>query len=121
MKKILAFALVAMMAAFAGKYGDKGYLIIVDELIDYLKGRLKPGDTVLCEALSYPGLIAAARALRLRLVGVAMGPDGMDPDALRKAALEVDLAEGGRPPPVNQLIFGDLELVEKPQEVRSTL
>lgn len=45
-----------------------------------------PGDTVLCEALSYPGLIAAARALRLRLVGVAMGPDGMDPDALRKAA-----------------------------------
>jgi len=32
-------ALVAMMAAFAGKYGDKGYLIIVDELLDYLKGR----------------------------------------------------------------------------------
>ena len=32
-------ALVAMMAAFAGKYGEKGYLIIVDELLDYLKGR----------------------------------------------------------------------------------
>lgn len=32
-------ALVAMMAAFAGKYGDRGYLIIVDELLDYLKGR----------------------------------------------------------------------------------
>jgi hypothetical protein len=32
-------ALVAMMAAFADKYGDKGYLIIVDELLDYLKGR----------------------------------------------------------------------------------
>lgn len=32
-------ALVAMMAAFAGKYGDKGYLVIVDELLDYLKGR----------------------------------------------------------------------------------
>lgn len=32
-------ALVAMMAAFAGKYADKGYLILVDELLDYLKGR----------------------------------------------------------------------------------
>lgn len=32
-------ALVAMMAAFAGKYADKGYLIFVDELLDYLKGR----------------------------------------------------------------------------------
>ena len=32
-------ALVAMMSAFGGKYGDKGYLIIVDELLDYLKGR----------------------------------------------------------------------------------
>jgi hypothetical protein len=32
-------ALVAMMAAFAEKYGEKGYLIIVDELLDYLKGR----------------------------------------------------------------------------------
>lgn len=32
-------ALVAMMAAFAGKYGNKGYLIVVDELLDYLKGR----------------------------------------------------------------------------------
>lgn len=32
-------ALVTMMAAFGGKYGEKGYLIIVDELLDYLKGR----------------------------------------------------------------------------------
>lgn len=32
-------ALVAMMAAFSSKYGDNGYLIIVDELLDYLKGR----------------------------------------------------------------------------------
>ncbi|WP_061214834.1 DUF6079 family protein [Syntrophomonas wolfei] len=32
-------ALMAMMAAFAEKYGEKGYLIIVDELLDYLKGR----------------------------------------------------------------------------------
>lgn len=32
-------ALMAMMAAFAEKYGEKGYLIIVDELLDYLKSR----------------------------------------------------------------------------------
>jgi len=32
-------ALVTMMATFANRYGDKGYLIIVDELLDYLKGR----------------------------------------------------------------------------------
>lgn len=32
-------ALVAMMSAFSIKYGDRGYLIIVDELLDYLKGR----------------------------------------------------------------------------------
>lgn len=45
-----------------------------------------PGDTVLCEALTYPGLIAAARALRLDLVGVAMNADGIDPEALDQAA-----------------------------------
>lgn len=45
----------------------------------------KPGETVLCEALTYPGLIAAARTLRLNLTGVAMGPDGIDLDALDAA------------------------------------
>lgn len=32
-------ALVAMMAAFAEKYGDRGYLIVVDELLDFLRTR----------------------------------------------------------------------------------
>ena len=32
-------ALNDMMAAFAAKYGNKGYLVIVDELLDYLKSR----------------------------------------------------------------------------------
>ena len=32
-------ALNDMMAAFAGKYGTRGYLIVVDELLDYLKSR----------------------------------------------------------------------------------
>lgn len=45
----------------------------------------EPGDTVLCEALTYPGLIAVGRSLRLRLAGVAMGPDGLDLEALDEA------------------------------------
>ena len=32
-------ALMAMMAAFAKKYGQRGYLVVVDELLDYLKSR----------------------------------------------------------------------------------
>lgn len=46
----------------------------------------KPGDTVLCEALTYPGLIGAARHLGVRLIGVAMGPDGIDPEAVDEVA-----------------------------------
>lgn len=32
-------ALNDMMAAFGAVYGDRGYLVVVDELLDYLKGR----------------------------------------------------------------------------------
>lgn len=32
-------ALMAMMAAFAKKYGQRGYLVVLDELLDYLKSR----------------------------------------------------------------------------------
>jgi hypothetical protein len=32
-------AFAAMMAKFEEKYGDKGYLLVVDELLDYLKSR----------------------------------------------------------------------------------
>jgi DNA-binding transcriptional MocR family regulator len=42
----------------------------------------QPGDVLLTEELTYPGLIALARLLRLRLVGVAMDGDGIDPDAV---------------------------------------
>lgn len=45
-----------------------------------------PGDAVLCEALTYPGLIGAARTLRLKLVGVPAGPEGVAPEALAEAA-----------------------------------
>ncbi|MEE3100331.1 MAG: PLP-dependent aminotransferase family protein [Pseudomonadota bacterium] len=45
----------------------------------------KPGDTVLCEAITYPGLRNIAARLRLKLVGVEMDADGVIPDALRAA------------------------------------
>jgi hypothetical protein len=32
-------ALAAMMTKFEEKYGDKGYLLVIDELLDYLKSR----------------------------------------------------------------------------------
>lgn len=40
----------------------------------------KPGDTVLCEQLSYPGFIATARQHRLQLLGVQLDEQGIMPD-----------------------------------------
>ncbi|MBN2563588.1 MAG: PLP-dependent aminotransferase family protein [Phycisphaerae bacterium] len=45
----------------------------------------KPGDLVLADELTYPGLIALAELRGLRLHGVAMDDDGMIPEALRAA------------------------------------
>ncbi|NTX63061.1 PLP-dependent aminotransferase family protein [Myxococcus sp. CA051A] len=45
----------------------------------------RPGDTVLCEALTYPGLKVLANRLHLRLHGVAMDEHGLIPDALETA------------------------------------
>jgi DNA-binding transcriptional MocR family regulator len=44
-----------------------------------------PGDVVLTDRLTYPGIKAAAAYARVRLVGVAMDGSGMVPDALRIA------------------------------------
>jgi DNA-binding transcriptional MocR family regulator len=44
-----------------------------------------PGDVVLTEALTFPGVRAAAQKLGLHLVGVAMDADGVLPDALKGA------------------------------------
>jgi DNA-binding transcriptional MocR family regulator len=44
-----------------------------------------PGDVVLTEALTYPGIKAAAGKLGVRLVGVAMDEQGILPDALASA------------------------------------
>jgi dTDP-4-amino-4,6-dideoxygalactose transaminase len=47
-----------------------------------------PGDVVLTEALTFLGIKAAAAKLNVRLVGVAMDDEGIDPDALKKACKE---------------------------------
>ncbi|HJQ56155.1 MAG TPA: PLP-dependent aminotransferase family protein [Vineibacter sp.] len=45
----------------------------------------RPGDMVLTEALTFPGMKAAAELLGVRLVGVALDGGGIIPDALRAA------------------------------------
>jgi DNA-binding transcriptional MocR family regulator len=44
-----------------------------------------PGDVVLTEALTFPGIKAAAAKLGVRLIGVAMDKEGILPDALKDA------------------------------------
>ncbi len=44
-----------------------------------------PGDTVLCEALTYPGIKAVANLLRLKLQGVLMDEQGILPESLELA------------------------------------
>ena len=44
-----------------------------------------PGDVVLTEALTFPGMKAAAQTLGVRLVGVEMDAEGILPDALKCA------------------------------------
>jgi len=50
-----------------------------------LSAHCEPGDVVLAESLTYPGFLAAARLLRLRVVGVEIDRDGLLPDALAQA------------------------------------
>jgi len=47
----------------------------------------QPGDVVLTECLTYPGLKGIAKALHLQLAPVAMDEDGMLPDSLEAAAV----------------------------------
>jgi DNA-binding transcriptional MocR family regulator len=50
-----------------------------------LKAVTRPGDTVLTEALTYPGMKALASQLHLRVQGVAMDEHGLLPEALEAA------------------------------------
>lgn len=47
---------------------------------------LSPGDTLLCEELTYSGAREAARHLHVKLRGVTMDEEGLLPDALERAA-----------------------------------
>src|SRR5882757_7307248 len=57
-------------------------------LSNFLMTQTSPGDAVLAEALTYPGLKAAAAHAGLRLVGVATDGAGILPDALGAACRE---------------------------------
>jgi DNA-binding transcriptional MocR family regulator len=50
-----------------------------------LRAVLRPGDTIFAEALSYPGIVALARQLRLNLVGIDIDEDGIVPTSLERA------------------------------------
>jgi len=50
-----------------------------------LSAHCEPGDTILTELLAYPGFLAAARTLRLRVVGVPIDRDGLIPDDVAQA------------------------------------
>lgn len=54
-------------------------------LLAVFAARCDPGDTVLTEALTYPGMTALARLLHLRLEGVPLDRDGLRADALEDA------------------------------------
>jgi DNA-binding transcriptional MocR family regulator len=54
-------------------------------LFNLLVALTSPGDVVLTEALTYPGIKAAAAHTGVRLVGVAIDQDGIVPDALAAA------------------------------------
>lgn len=43
-----------------------------------------PGETICAEALTYPGLLAAAEHLRIRVTGVAMDAEGLLPEAFEE-------------------------------------
>jgi DNA-binding transcriptional MocR family regulator len=57
-------------------------------MLSLLSALTRPGDAVLTEALTYPGFKAVASQLGLRLVGLPMDAEGLDPDALRAACAE---------------------------------
>ncbi|PXX50628.1 PLP-dependent aminotransferase family protein [Aquitalea magnusonii] len=49
-----------------------------------------PGDTVLCEALSYPGIVALAQQMRLQLIGVEVDEEGLIPESLEQMCRAVN-------------------------------
>lgn len=76
-----------MRARVSHAHADKlvifpGAQTILFNVLAYLA---RPGDVVLTEAVTFPGIKAAAAQLGVKLVGVAMDAGGILPDALAKA------------------------------------
>jgi DNA-binding transcriptional MocR family regulator len=76
-----------LRSRIADAHGDR--LVICpgtqNALFNLLITLTSPGDIVLTEALTYPGIKAAAAYLGVRLVGVSMDEKGVLPDALNTA------------------------------------
>ena len=70
-------------------YADADKLVIFPGaqtiLFNLLAHLARPGDIILTEALTFPGIKAAAAQLGVKLVGVIMDDGGILPDALAKA------------------------------------
>lgn len=58
-------------------------------LLAILNSLAKPGETVLCEALTYPGIRSICAQLGLSLTGLAMDGDGLDPAAFAEACVRL--------------------------------
>lgn len=49
-----------------------------------LRATVRPGEAVLCERLHYTGLRRMAELLQIRLIGVPVGPEGLDVEAFAR-------------------------------------
>lgn len=58
-------------------------------LLAILSSLARPGDAVLCEALTYPGIRSICAQLGLSLTGLAMDGDGLDPEAFTEACVRL--------------------------------
>lgn len=54
-------------------------------LLAILSALARPGDAVMCEALTYPGIRSICAQFGLSLTGLAMDGDGLDPDVFAEA------------------------------------
>ena len=68
---------------------DSAHLMLCEgaqaALFGILLTEARRGETVLCEALTYPGFLQAARRLGLRIVALEGDEDGVLPDAIERA------------------------------------
>jgi len=54
---------------------------VQDTLLALFTALARPGDSIACEAVTYPGIKGLAAQLGIRLVGLPADDDGIDPDA----------------------------------------